>query len=640
MSLKEISVLVIEDDIEDFHLARWELQEEQALCQCTYKLVHCQTLEEGLEYLKDNTPHLILLDLGLPDSEGLHGVLRLREATSVIPIVVLSGSDDDEGALEAIQAGAQDYLVKGKKDSTLSRTLRYAIQRQEILKNLENAEKAALTASRIKSTFLANMSHEIRTPLTAILGFTDLVIASEISDKNRKALSTVQRNARHLLQVINNILDISKIEAEELQTLGIPNDVFKLMGQLELTFRLGAQEKGLAFGLEYKFPVPRMLKVDALRLNQILINLIGNAIKFTKAGGVKVVLEYNEATSMLKFDVIDTGIGLSPEEKEKLFHPFMQCDNSSTRAFGGTGLGLVIAKKLAEAMGGDIQLQSTKGMGTVFCVSVLAEKVEGAEIVMEKRSMTEEFEQELDQSDDIPQVTGKVLLVDDMPDNQELMSYYLKECGAEVVVAENGRVAIEHVLQQDFDMIYLDMQMPVLDGYDCARLLRAQGKTLPIVAVTASAMDGAPERCLQAGCNDYIRKPFTPEVFYQMTAKYLKPREVKIDKSVCSSIIETSPKMAPVILGFVSRLPDRISSMEKNYRDENWTELRALAHNLAGADMFGFAELRIAAEQISQAAREREFHKIGKTIAELQILCEQIQIGKPELERIARSLGQ
>jgi signal transduction histidine kinase/ActR/RegA family two-component response regulator len=380
--------------------------------------------------------------------------------------------------------------------------------------DLREAIKRAERANEAKSEFLANMSHEIRTPMNAIIGFSENLLAPDITEAERvEAVRTIHRNGLHLLEIINDILDLSKIEAgkltienERAAPAEVVEDVLTLM-------RDRANSKGLKLAGEYVGDLPATIETDAKRLRQILINLVGNAVKFTETGGVRLRVAYlPDPVRQLKIDVIDTGIGLTAEQVSRLFQPFEQADSSTTRRFGGTGLGLTISRRLARMLGGDIEVTSIYGTGSVFSVTLATGDLEGIAFAPVEPNQPRAAAPEPAK----PAVTavtlgGRILLVDDGPDNRKLLSVILRKAGAEVATAENGLEAVEAALASrattPFDVILMDMQMPVLDGYDATRRLRDAGWSGPIIALTAHAMAGDRERCLEAGCDDYVTKP-------------------------------------------------------------------------------------------------------------------------------------
>ncbi|HEX8877164.1 MAG TPA: PAS domain-containing protein [Phycisphaerales bacterium] len=378
-------------------------------------------------------------------------------------------------------------------------------------------------ASRAKSDFLANMSHEIRTPMTAILGFADLLAEQRGSDSGRspdEMAGSIRRNAEHLLTVINDVLDLSKIEAGKLQIESVPcsprqiiQDVLSLLGPK-------AAEKGLTLSLTSGKMVPDWITSDPTRLRQIAVNLIGNAIKFTPSGGIEVGLEFSPPLpgmnrGVLRLAVKDSGIGLSDEQRELIFEVFRQADTSTTRRFGGTGLGLAISRRLARLMGGDIQVDSTLGLGSTFTLSITAPVAERPILTIAPGAA------------DAYHLTGRILIAEDGEDNQQLLRHYLSRARAEFEFVTDGKQAIDRAMSEaakgtPFDVILMDMQMPVLDGYTAVRLLRDNGYKLPIAALTANVLHEQRQRAIASGCDDFIGKPFDRKKLFEICRRLIE----------------------------------------------------------------------------------------------------------------------
>jgi signal transduction histidine kinase/ActR/RegA family two-component response regulator len=439
--------------------------------------------------------------------------------------------------LERVETSEKQLLTaqNALEEKVLERTAQLSkeiAEKERAQAELQRAKDAAESATRSKSEFLANMSHEIRTPITAILGFVEVLLEEQKGDWGKDELATIQRNGEHLLAVINDILDISKIEARRMSVERVPCSPVQVVADVNSLMHPRASAKGLTLRVDFQSPIPETIHTDPTRVRQILINLIGNAIKFTEAGEITLGASFLPGDRpMMCFDVIDTGIGMTEQETAKLFQEFSQAETSTARRFGGTGLGLAISKRLAHMLGGDVTLvQSRPGEGTHFRVTIAAGPVEGIGM-LEKPNLLA-FRESAKQAGvgqkPAPAIAlcGKILLAEDGPDNQRLISHILTRAGAEVVVVDNGKKAVEAAKAaanagQAFDLILMDMQMPVMDGYEATATLRAEGYAGSIVALTAHAMASDRQKCINAGCNDYATKPIDRKQFFATLAKYV-----------------------------------------------------------------------------------------------------------------------
>lgn len=412
------------------------------------------------------------------------------------------------------------------------REAEHAIWLEHMVKELTAARQQAETAAQTKSEFLANMSHEIRTPMTAILGYVELLREPDISEEEKlQAIETVQRNGQHLLAIINDILDISKIEAGRMTVERIPCSPRQIIEDILTLMSARAAEKKLDLKADYIGSIPEVIHTDPTRVRQILVNLIGNAIKFTSSGSVRVVSQMivspDGAPPRLRIDVIDTGIGIREDQVRNLFHPFTQADMTMSRQYGGTGLGLAISQRLARMLGGDITVASEYGRGSCFTVTL-----DPGAVVVSSPPNDAVGESAAPPPRPIAArvlENAHILIVDDAPDNRKLLSYHIKKAGGSFDLAENGEIAVNLVrharCSRPYDAVLMDMQMPVLDGYQATAAIRNDGDRLPIIALTAHAMSGDREKCLDAGCDDFLTKPIDRVALIETLARYVaKPK--------------------------------------------------------------------------------------------------------------------
>ncbi len=478
--------------------------------------------------------------------------------------------------------------------------------------------KLADEANKAKSLFLATMSHEIRSPLSAIIGFSDLLRKSKlVRIKQDSCIVSIQRNSKHLLHLINDILDITKIEAGQLEIEQISVSPFAVLDEIQSSILVDSNDKGLGFKINYAFPLPEQIKTDPIRLKQILINLTSNAIKFTERGGINVNVACNKETGSMTFDVIDTGIGLTTEQQENIFSSFTQADSSITRKYGGSGLGLNICKQLAQKLGGGIWVESTLGRGSKFSFNITAGKISDDNLIYS-------LEHHTNTSDDSKQnpnkrLFGHVLLAEDTEDNQDLIEMYVTDTGAKITIVNNGAEAVKICESSTFDLILMDMQMPVMDGITATSNIRSTGITTPIISLTANAMKSDFEHCIDAGANEFITKPIDVTRFNQILYKYLSNTK----KSELSG--NKINKLQKLTNKFLADLPTRMSLITGLKEDNNWDKIEEETHKLKGLGTpFGYPEITQMSDEINLCCRNKEFKQIPILVDALNDFCKQI----------------
>ena len=491
---------------------------------------------------------------------------------------------------------------------------------------LQKAKEQAEFANISKSAFLANTSHELRTPMTAILGYAEMLLdPAQSVDDRRNCVQTIHRNGEHLLSIINDLLDISKIEAQKVTVEKLKTSLPLLVADVIGLTRPWAIKKGLSYEVEFAGEIPATIETDALRTKQVLVNLIGNAIKFTQSGSVKLAIrrEISYFRQTIYFEVSDTGIGMTPPQIAKLFQPFTQADDSTTRRFGGTGLGLTISQRLARVLGGDIAVQSTMGVGSTFTVHIDGGTREGIEVI--ENLTVDQLQVGADEQVICePQaLKGTVLLAEDGEDNQALIATHLRKVGLDVVIACDGKQAVDQVKARTFDLILMDMQMPEMDGYSATRLLRQTGHTLPIIALTANAMAEDRVRCLDAGCTEYLSKPVSRTQLLRTVARFLKRGQAptEADQSqpraqgqpatpieevpgALHSEFANEPAVKRLLEKFIDRLPERVSTMAALIEQQDLNALKQAVHQLKGAGGgYGFPRITEAAGTAEETIR-------------------------------------
>jgi signal transduction histidine kinase/DNA-binding NarL/FixJ family response regulator len=509
-------------------------------------------------------------------------------------------------------------------------------ERERIQKDLVQARDAAEAANRAKSEFLANMSHEIRTPLNSILGFADLVRqGTDLTvAEQRDYLDTIHKSGEHLLSLISDILDLSKIEAGQLAVENIRCSPHQIISETVSVLRMRAREKGLKLDYNWVGQIPETIQSDPARLRQMLLNVVANALKFTHTGGVhitaQVVGPLDDPRMLL--EVIDTGIGIKREKLQAIFDPFCQADTSVTRQFGGTGLGLAICRRIAEALGGGIAVQSRPNEGSIFSISVKTGSLIGVPMLEGPASDGLRPQEESHTKKHYALPGRRILVADDGETNRKLFQIVLRRAGATVLFAENGQEALAIALHEPLDAVLMDMQMPVMDGYTATSRLREAGSQVPVIALTAHAMKGDAERCLEAGCTGYLTKPINAERLLTALAKEIGAEEIPAQRSTAeacqadsTALVSTLPledaEFRDIVDEFVARFQVRLASMRAALAAGDMIELKSLAHWLKGAGgTAGFQPLTEMAFELEMALAAEDSLAIARTLRELNAL--------------------
>ncbi|SHK10879.1 Signal transduction histidine kinase [Marinobacter antarcticus] len=416
--------------------------------------------------------------------------------------------------------GAPTHLEGTCVDSTESHR-RQRIEREREQERLE--KELARNSAEAKSQFLANMSHEIRTPLAAIIGYGETLMDPDLDDQEKRSnADTVVRSGRHLLELVNDILDHSKIDANKLDVDVVLVNLPELLVEIRAFFAPRAREKGLDFHILCEFPLPEHIQTDPTRLRQIIINLCGNALKFTEKGSISLSIRCDPEQEVLIARVVDTGIGMKPEQIGRLFDPFAQGSAAISRQYGGTGLGLSISRRLAEMLGGSIRVSSTYGEGSEFELSIRTGTLEQVHFLRDASELSQR--RRTIPMVVAPRLSGRILCAEDNDVNRRLVSLLVSRTGAELVHVGNGTEALEVSIREDFDLILMDIQMPVMNGRDAAAALREAGVNTPVIALTANVMAEDIADYRRAGCNEHLAKPIDKQRFYDVLARYLEVR--------------------------------------------------------------------------------------------------------------------
>ncbi|MCX8026562.1 MAG: response regulator [Thermodesulfovibrionales bacterium] len=541
--------------------------------------------KDALEYIKSTPPSLIITDVVMPEISGFDFCKRIKsqKSTKHIPVILLTALSEPEDIITGLEVGADTFITKPFSNRFLLSRIEYCLINSKIRKNISadvgieivfrgkkhfinstkiqildlllstyesaveknkeleaaikelkktqaeliEAKELADTANRHKSEFLATMSHEIRTPMNVIIGISQLLLDSDMSDENKEQLQILKNAAQSLLNILSDILDISKIESGVTDVEEIDFNIQSLIDEIKSYYQILANQKGLVLNASISQDIPQYIRSDYTKIKQILWNLVSNAIKFTEKGHVDIKVQRGDIQSSdtlpsdtipLQFCISDTGIGIPPRKKAHIFESFTQVDSSTTRKYGGTGLGLSICKGLVSLLGGSIDVESEVGKGSTFYFT----------IPVKASSMTKKDAEESQQREALdkkPTRSLNILVVDDNELNLLIASRLLTKKGHAVTTANDGNEAIKLLQKDRFDMVFMDINMPEMDGYDTTRMIRkigimTDGKPIPIIAMTAYAMKGDKEKCIEAGMDDYIAKPIDAKQLYELLENY------------------------------------------------------------------------------------------------------------------------
>jgi signal transduction histidine kinase len=655
MIQNEIKILMIDDDEEDFLIVRDIIL--RGVVHHKYTIDWRPSFDSGLKAISEKAHDVYLVDYKLGGRTGLELIKKALDLGCEAPLIILTGENNFEIDKQAMSAGAADYLVKGTISSqVMERSIRYAIanakhrnemnelnaalekrvrsrtiileetleklerSQNELIKaknNAEHAAKIAEEAAKAKSHFLSNMSHEIRTPMNAIIGFTKVLLETPLTEKQKEYLTTIKVSGDILIVLINDILDLAKVESGKMTFESSPFYLYSSISEVLQLFETKISEQNLELITEYDHSIPDVLVGDPVRLNQIMLNLVGNAVKFTSKGHIKVSISKikDDAEQVtIRFDISDTGVGIPESDQKNIFEKFQQAGNTGKNVSGGTGLGLAIVKQLVELQGGRISVSSEINKGSTFSFLLgfkkTQEKIEHKPEAVEGPVLAEGA------------ITGsRILLVEDIRPNQLLIKTLLEKYKCVIDIADNGRIAIEKLYDNSYDVVLMDLQMPEMNGIEATEYIRKiMQLDIPVIALTADVTTMNAKKCKTLGMNDYISKPVDEKILYSKILKFInrKSNEAGIVKGLEQSsqainqayyseylveITNGDPRaITEIVSAYLEEIPQLTSAIRTGIEIWDWKMIQRAAHSIVPC----FALMGI----------EKEYEFIARTIEE------------------------
>jgi len=616
--------------------------------QADYEVVLGYCAEEAMKLLRTLTPDIILLDVMMPGMNGFSFCRKLKKDPKYqdIPVIFLTSLSQQTDIVKGFDAGGQDYIIKPFNQQELLARVRTHIHLHDTLLENKRLSRLALDANRSKSEFLASMSHEIRTPLNSIIGMAEVLAETALSVEQHEYVRIFRSAGENLLEIINDILDLSKIEAGQTELESIDFDLPTLLDSVTSLVSLRADEQETLIHTHIDSDVPFYLQGDPTRLRQILLNLVGNAGKFTRKGKVEIKVSTESQTGpeqKLLFSITDNGIGIPTDKQQLIFDSFTQADSLTTRKYGGTGLGLTICQKLLNIMQGRIWLTSQPEKGSTFFFTIPFSQATSPRPEIDTNIGIQPARCELLQA-------AHILLVDDNKDNCNLIRLYLHNTPFTLKTAGNGQEAVTLFCAKPYDLILMDIEMPIMDGYEATQKIRQweqkqQRTPVPIIALTAHAFIRFKKKCLDAGCSDFLTKPVKKAKLIETIAIHLQlsgqiqsqpaPMEADLitDGEKASNLLILDQKISKLIPRFMINKKQDAKKMFKTLETGTMEDLKKQAHSVKGTSwMYGFTHLGNLCQALEKSAESDDKSKTRQLAREIIQYLDTVQIRYQEKE--------
>ncbi len=611
--------------------------------QADYKVMLGGNAEEAMKLLHTMAPDIILLDVMMPGTNGFSFCRKLKKNKKYqdIPVIFLTSLSQQTDIVKGFDAGGQDYIIKPFNQQELLARVRTHIHLHDTLLENKRLSRLALDASLSKSEFLASMSHEIRTPLNSIIGMAEVLAETTLSEEQQEYVRIFRSAGESLLEIINDILDLSKIEAGQTELEAIDFDLPTLLESVTTIVSLRADEQETTIRTHIDSDVPFYLNGDPTRLRQILLNLVGNAVKFTSKGQVEITVSTKSQSGpdpeQLLFAIKDNGIGIPADKQQLIFESFTQADSLTTRKYGGTGLGLTICQKLLTIMRGHIWLTSQPGEGSTFFFTIPF-----SQAIAPRPEINTNSELQPARCDMLP--AARILLVDDNKDNCNLIHLYLRNTPFTLKIAANGQEAVKAFCAKPFDLILMDIEMPIMDGYEATQKIRQweqkhKRAPVPIVALTAHAFIRFKKKCLDAGCSDFLTKPVKKAKLIETIATHLQlsgqiqtepvamPPDGTTDGKDDPNRLILDKKLAKLIPRFMINKKQDAKKMLATLAAGAMQDLKKQAHTVKGTSwMYGFTHLGDLCLALEKSAETHDLIQAKHLIDEIVTYLDTVQI--------------